>query len=108
MTRKASRTSLRSESQWSEPGRVDKLISLAKDGMAYKDIAVQLNTTATCVRGKLQQMGIKKAQWFKPAPNPVEAKPRTLSAAAKANIQSWEARNAKAPTIRRFTWEEGA
>lgn len=105
---KASRTSLRSESQWTEPGRVEQLVSLAKDGMAYKDIAAQLNTTATCVRGKLQQMGIKKAQWFKPAPKPVEAKPRMLPSVVKNNIIAWESRNRKAPTMRRFSWEEGA
>lgn len=105
---KASRTSLRSESQWSEPDRVEQLVSLAKDGMAYKDIAAQLNTTATCVRGKLQKMGIKKAQWFKPAPKPVEAKPRMLPVFMKGKLQSWEAKNPNAPTIRRFSWEEGA
>ena len=106
--KKASRTSLRSVSQWNDPERVEQLVSLAKDGVTYKDIAAQLNTTATSVRGKLAQMGVQKTKWFKPAPVPAKPKPRALSSAAKANIQSWEARNPNRITIRKFSWESAS
>lgn len=108
---KASRTSLRAVSQWQDPERVEKLVSLAKDGMAYKDIAAQLNTTATCVKGKLEQMGIKKAQWFKPTPKPAFKKVKAASDAgniAQARIRDLQVETGNVSAPRRFSWEDGA
>jgi hypothetical protein len=101
---KASRTSLRSVSQWNDPDRVALLLSLAKDGVTYKDIAVQLNTTYTCVKGKLEAMGVKKTKWFKPANLPAKAK--TIPLATRHLLQVWETHNNKKPTIREFSWQK--
>lgn len=101
---KASRTSLRSVSQWNEPGKVDKLMSLAKDGVTYKEIAAQLNTTYVCVKGKLEAMGFKRTKWFKPAPVPAKAK--AMPTATRHLITVWETHNNRKPTIRKFSWEK--
>lgn len=58
--KKVSRTSLNSVSQWHDPGRVERLVELAKAGVIYAEIARQLGTTVSCVKGKLKAMGVKR------------------------------------------------
>lgn len=103
---KASRTSLRAVSQWQDPERVEKLVELANMGMKLGEIAKALDTTAACVKGKLEAMGFKKATVARLKGKNYMSAVSDAGNAAQIRIRERREESGNMPPLRKFSWQE--